>query len=103
MDTGLSYSKLISSFSAVDPIRCFESNLNGEYHTDPNDNDYYQGLIWELWLGDYSLRATQMKIKPSTSPTGRREEPANPLPPLPTLDPFPPAIPGDPELPLRQA
>ena len=34
---------------------CFEANLNGEYFSDPKDNGYYRGIIWELWLGDYSL------------------------------------------------
>ena len=34
---------------------CFEANLNGEYFIDPKDNGYYRGIIWELWLGDYSL------------------------------------------------
>lgn len=43
---------------------CFESNLNGEYHLNPEDNDYYRGLIWELWTGDYSLKATQMSVRP---------------------------------------
>lgn len=42
---------------------CFESNLNGEYHTDPTDNDYYRGIIWELWKGDYSLKAARMMIR----------------------------------------
>jgi hypothetical protein len=43
---------------------CFEANLNGEYHTNPTDNDYFRGIIWELWRGDYSLRRTEMKIRP---------------------------------------
>ena len=35
---------------------CFEANLNGEYFMDPKNNGYYRGIIWELWLGDYSLK-----------------------------------------------
>ena len=42
---------------------CFESNLNGEYHTDPLDNDYYRGIIWELWRGDYSLKSARMMVR----------------------------------------
>ncbi|XP_037092142.1 uncharacterized protein LOC119112175 [Pollicipes pollicipes] len=42
---------------------CFESNLNGEYHTDPRDNDHYHGIIWELWKGDYSLKSSEMKVR----------------------------------------
>ena len=43
---------------------CFESNLNGEYMDKPEDNGYYRGIIWELWLGDYSLKETKMMIRP---------------------------------------
>ena len=42
---------------------CFESNLNGEYYTDPKANGYYRGIIWELWLGDYSLKSARMMIR----------------------------------------
>ena len=42
---------------------CFESNLNGEYHVDPEDNDYYHGIIWELWRGDYSLKSSKIMIR----------------------------------------
>lgn len=30
--------------------------FNTEYHTNPIENDYFRGIIWELWRGDYSLR-----------------------------------------------
>ena len=43
---------------------CFESNLNGEYFESPEENGYFQGIIWELWLGDYSLKATRMMVRP---------------------------------------
>ena len=49
---------------------CFESNLNGEYFTDPDDNGYYRGIIWELWLGDYSLKAVKMMIRPKDFSVG---------------------------------
>ncbi|KAJ8921905.1 hypothetical protein NQ315_008538 [Exocentrus adspersus] len=43
--------------------RCFESNLNGVYHRRPNDNNYFRGIIWEHWLGNYSLKKTVMMVK----------------------------------------
>ncbi|XP_042218503.1 uncharacterized protein LOC121863773 isoform X7 [Homarus americanus] len=79
---------------------CFESNLNGDYHTDPKDNDYYRGIIWELWLGDYSLRATEMKIRPVSFSSDDTQGS-----PYPTPNPDPtqvvPNVPDVPELPLR--
>ncbi|KAI9554401.1 fibrinogen and fibronectin [Daphnia sinensis] len=47
---------------------CFEANLNGEYHLNPIENDYFRGIIWELWRGDYSLRAAELKIRPHDFP-----------------------------------
>nr|CAH0107216.1 unnamed protein product [Daphnia galeata] len=47
---------------------CFEANLNGEYHVNPIENDYFRGIIWELWRGDYSLRAVELKIRPHDFP-----------------------------------
>jgi len=43
---------------------CFEANLNGEYFSVNTDNGYYRGIIWELWLGDNSLKSAQMMIRP---------------------------------------
>lgn len=51
-------------FSIDFSFSCFEANLNGEYHSNPTDNDYFRGIIWELWRGDYSLRKAEMKIRP---------------------------------------
>lgn len=45
-------------------FRCFEANLNGPYHTDPTENGYFLGIIWERWRGDYSLMSSEMKIRP---------------------------------------
>ena len=42
---------------------CFEANLNGEYFPVDGDNGYYRGIIWELWLGDNSLKAATMMIR----------------------------------------
>ena len=53
----------IFSFSS-----CFESNLNGEYFSNPQSNGYYRGIIWELWLGDYSLKETRMMIRRGRDP-----------------------------------
>ena len=47
----------------LDFCSCFEANLNGEYFEEPLDNNYYQGLIWEKWKGDYSLKSTKMMIR----------------------------------------
>ncbi|XP_023349359.1 angiopoietin-2 isoform X2 [Eurytemora carolleeae] len=58
---------------------CFESNLNGEYFTNPAENGYYRGIIWELWLGDYSLRKSTMMIRPRDFDAGTHQ----PVPPDP--------------------
>ena len=55
--------KLLFLFSS-----CFESNLNGEYFSNPQSNGYYRGIIWELWLGDYSLKETRMMIRRRRDP-----------------------------------
>ena len=44
---------------------CFEANLNGEYFPVDADNGYYRGIIWELWLGDNSLKAATMMVRSS--------------------------------------
>lgn len=43
---------------------CLESNLNGKYFTDPLSSKY-TGIIWEHWLGDYSLSSTKLMIRPT--------------------------------------
>ncbi|CRK95275.1 CLUMA_CG008643, isoform A, partial [Clunio marinus] len=45
---------------------CAESNLNGIYRDEPlgGDSRNYHGIFWEHWLGDYSLKATKMMIRP---------------------------------------
>ncbi|RZC36978.1 fibrinogen-like protein 1, partial [Asbolus verrucosus] len=43
---------------------CFESNLNGIYYNKPKNNGYFSGIIWEHWLGNYSLKKTTMMVKP---------------------------------------
>jgi hypothetical protein len=42
---------------------CFEANLNGEYYTTREPREAFRGLIWEHWLGDVSLKKTEMKIR----------------------------------------
>ncbi|XP_031621103.1 angiopoietin-2-like isoform X2 [Contarinia nasturtii] len=42
---------------------CIEANLNGVYRFNPLNNNYV-GIIWEKWLGDYSLKSTKMMIRP---------------------------------------
>ena len=46
---------------------CFEANLNGEYFPVDGDNGYYRGIIWELWLGDNSLKSASMMIRSATN------------------------------------
>lgn len=45
---------------------CAESNLNGIYRDSPTGEDSrnYKGIFWEHWLGDYSLKASKMMIRP---------------------------------------
>ncbi|PSN50150.1 hypothetical protein C0J52_11959 [Blattella germanica] len=42
---------------------CFESNLNGEYYDPEDSREDFRGLIWEHWLGNTSLKKTEMKIR----------------------------------------
>ncbi|XP_073831214.1 uncharacterized protein [Musca autumnalis] len=42
---------------------CSEANLNGIYRFTPLGNNY-NGIMWELWHGDYSLKSTRMMIRP---------------------------------------
>ena len=53
---------------------CFEANLNGEYFTEDEENGYYRGIIWELWLGDYSLKETKMMVRPLSFNTNVGQE-----------------------------
>lgn len=48
----------INSFTS-----CAESNLNGVWRDEPLGNEY-QGIFWEHWLGDYSLKASKMMVRP---------------------------------------
>ena len=54
----------IQSWNIHSLFSCFESNLNGEYFGPGDDNGYYRGIIWELWLGDYSLKSVAMMVRP---------------------------------------
>ncbi|KAF2897280.1 hypothetical protein ILUMI_08896 [Ignelater luminosus] len=42
---------------------CFEANLNGVYYRDPHGKEQFRGIIWEHWLGDYSLKKTKMMVR----------------------------------------
>jgi len=54
---------------------CFEANLNGEYLSATEDNGYYRGIIWELWLGDLSLKSAKMMIRPHSYHVGYATDP----------------------------
>ncbi|CAG0915977.1 unnamed protein product [Notodromas monacha] len=43
---------------------CFESNLTGPYFGENEDNLHFQGIIWEHFKGDYSLKRAEMKVRP---------------------------------------
>ncbi|KAK2189745.1 hypothetical protein NP493_98g03015 [Ridgeia piscesae] len=45
---------------------CSSSFLNGVYfHSGKHSSDRYDGIVWSTWLGyDYSLKFTEMKIRP---------------------------------------
>uniref|UniRef100_A0A182MHA9 Fibrinogen C-terminal domain-containing protein n=1 Tax=Anopheles culicifacies TaxID=139723 RepID=A0A182MHA9_9DIPT len=44
--------------------RCAASNLNGKYYLENPRSHKSTGILWESWLGDYSLKATKMMIRP---------------------------------------
>lgn len=50
-------------FTILSHCSCLEANLNGIYRSQPNGNNFV-GIVWEHWLGDYSLKSTQMMIRP---------------------------------------
>ena len=72
---------IITFYQTLSLLSCFEANLNGEYFSDPTDNGYYRGIIWELWLGDYSLMETRMMIRLAAFTPNERA--SNILPPDP--------------------
>nr|XP_029718455.1 angiopoietin-2-like [Aedes albopictus] len=43
---------------------CAESNLNGIYYAENPRSHKSTGILWEPWLGDYSLKSTIMMIRP---------------------------------------
>ncbi|XP_053677319.1 angiopoietin-2-like [Anopheles nili] len=42
---------------------CAESNLNGKYYLE-NPQNQSTGILWESWLGNYSLKSAKMMIRP---------------------------------------
>lgn len=56
---------------------CFEANLNGVYYTPRDRREEFRGIIWEHWLGDESLKSTEMKIRPKIMPViAGKEDPS---------------------------
>ena len=66
---GIIYSNSIESYLNFTIHSCAESNLNGVYHNEPKSNHSmnFSGIFWEHWLGDYSLKAAKMMIRPKDS------------------------------------
>ena len=81
-DGGSTGPKSFQELPNVILLSCFESNLNGEYFLVGEDNGYYRGIVWELWLGDYSLKSALMMVRPKELPP-----PAPSLPTVPAPDP----------------
>ena len=81
-DGGSTGPKFFLELPNVILLSCFESNLNGEYFLVGEDNGYYRGIVWELWLGDYSLKSALMMVRPKELPP-----PAPSLPTVPAPDP----------------
>ena len=40
---------------------CFDSNLNGEYHSPP-DEAVIDGIRWRHWISPYSYKSSMMKV-----------------------------------------
>lgn len=54
---------------------CIEVNLNGVHQQSPYNNNYV-GIIWEPWLGDYSLKSSKILIRPKIDwPEGDESDP----------------------------
>uniref|UniRef100_A0A182K673 Fibrinogen C-terminal domain-containing protein n=1 Tax=Anopheles christyi TaxID=43041 RepID=A0A182K673_9DIPT len=51
---------------------CAASNLNGKYYLENPRSHKSTGILWETWLGDYSLKAATMMIRPKD--TWHRDE-----------------------------
>uniref|UniRef100_U5ET44 Putative ficolin n=1 Tax=Corethrella appendiculata TaxID=1370023 RepID=U5ET44_9DIPT len=61
--SGTNYSCALSYGSGWWFDNCCESNLNGIYFNNPKGHKY-RGILWESWLGDYSLKSSKMMIRP---------------------------------------
>ncbi|KAK3597392.1 hypothetical protein CHS0354_040117 [Potamilus streckersoni] len=53
--------------------KCYSSNMNGKYYTSGTiPEKLYDGVTWKPWKGpNYSLRVTEMKIRPSSVKDGK--------------------------------
>lgn len=51
---------------------CAESNLNGKYYPENPRAHKSTGILWESWLGDYSLKTSIIMIRPKD--TWNRDE-----------------------------
>ena len=39
--------------------------MNGEFYAKGESREPFRGLVWEHWLGDESLKKTELKIRSS--------------------------------------
>uniref|UniRef100_A0A1S4GCF9 Fibrinogen C-terminal domain-containing protein n=2 Tax=Anopheles gambiae TaxID=7165 RepID=A0A1S4GCF9_ANOGA len=59
---------------------CAESNLNGKYYLEHPRSHKSTGILWESWLGDYSLKAAKMMIRPKDAWTRDEDQSENDTP-----------------------
>ncbi|XP_050082492.1 angiopoietin-2-like [Anopheles aquasalis] len=55
---------------------CAESNLNGKYYLENPRAHKLTGILWESWLGDYSLKSSIIMIRPKDAWTRDEESSA---------------------------
>jgi len=53
-----------NEFGAFWHGRCYRANLNGPYYQKGEQPSSWKGVVWVDWKGDYSLKFTEMKIRP---------------------------------------
>ncbi|XP_055543901.1 angiopoietin-2-like [Wyeomyia smithii] len=60
---------------------CAESNLNGKYYVDNPKSHKSTGILWETWLGDYSLKSSSMMIRSRENWNGASDDQRQPQDP----------------------
>lgn len=71
---------IFSQFYPLFAHSCAESNLNGKYYLEHPRSHKSTGILWESWLGDYSLKAAKMMIRPKDTWTRDEDQSENDTP-----------------------